>query len=298
MLSVALPKGSSLEQRTLKLFAAAGLEVRRTSERACRGTIEYGGPLRVTFFKPREIPSVVEDGAYDVGLTGADWIEETGAKVEHVMSFTYSKTTDRPWRVVLAVPVHDRARTVRDLGHGTRIATEYPHISERFLREAGIHAELVPSYGATEGKVPELADAIVDVVETGSALDHNGLRIIETIRTCTPQLIAAPQTWGDAAGQRRIQGIARLLDAAHQGPTDVLLTVRVPAQNLDRVAHAMPERSWRAGAGLRDERLVVVQGLAAREGLPERIDSLLAAGAIEVAESDAGKITSALPEAP
>ncbi|MFC9238435.1 ATP phosphoribosyltransferase [Streptomyces decoyicus] len=298
MLSIALPKGSSLEQRTLRLFTAAGLEVSRTSERAYRGTIAYDGPLKVAFFKPREIPTVVEDGTFDVGLTGADWIEETGAKVEHVVSFTYSKTTDLPWRVVLAVPVHHAAQTVQDLDPGTRVATEYPNISHRFLHEAGIHAELVPSYGATEGKIPELADAIVDVVETGSALDHNGLRIIETIRTCTPQLIASPRAWSDAARQRTVQGMARLLYAAHHRAADVLLTVRVPARHLDRVVRSMPERAWSVGTGLRDPSLVVVQGLAVRDGLAETIDGLLAAGAADVVETEAGVFAPMLPGTP
>ncbi|MFD8921635.1 ATP phosphoribosyltransferase [Streptomyces sp. NPDC059569] len=298
MLSLALPKGSSLERRTLGLFAAAGLEVTRPSERTYRGTIAYNGPIRVAFFKPREIPLVVADGSFDAGLTGADWVEETEAKVESVVSFNYSKTTDSPWRVVLAVPAQHAARTVRDLGQGTRVATEYPTIARRFLQDAGIHADVVHSYGATEAKIPELADAIVDVVETGSTLDHNGLRIIETIRTCTPWFIASPQAWCDAGRQRRIQGMARLLDAAHTRSTNALLTVRVPAHCLERVARSMPERSWRIGAGLHGTDLVVVQGLAQRAGLPDTIDRLLEAGALDVTQTDGGMTTSALPRTP
>nr|AKA87340.1 ATP phosphoribosyltransferase [Streptomyces antibioticus] len=295
MLSLALPKGSSLEQRTLGLFAAAGLQVTRPSERAYRGTITYGGPIRVAFFKPREIPLVVAAGVFDAGLTGADWIEETGAKVESVVSFTYSKTTDSPWRVVLAVPADDAARTVQDLGPGTRIATEYPTIARRFLQDEGIQAEVVHSYGATEAKIPELADAIVDVVETGSSLHHNGLRIITTIRTCAPWLIASPEAWCDADRLRRIQGMARLLDAAHAQSAQALLTVRVPTHCLDRVVRSMPERSWRVGADLHHTDLVIVQGLAQRAGLPDVIDRLLGAGAIEVTQTDGGMTTPAFP---
>ncbi|MFK0257428.1 ATP phosphoribosyltransferase [Streptomyces sp. NPDC090445] len=294
MLSLALPKGSSLERRTLDLFAAAGLDVTRPSEGAYRGTIAYGGPVRIAFFKPREIPLVVAAGTFDAGLTGADWIEETGAKVESVVSFTYSKATDAPWRVVLAVPDQHAAQTVQDLGHGTRIATEYPSITRRFLQDAGIRADVVHSYGATEAKIPELADAIVDVVDTGSSLDHNGLRIITTIRTCTPWLIASPQAWRDVDRQRRIQGMARLLDAAQARSANALLTVRVPAHCLHRVARSMPERSWRVGVGLHDTDLVVVQGLAQRAGLPDIIDHLLEAGALDVTQTDGGMTTAAL----
>ncbi|MGW0610090.1 hypothetical protein [Streptomyces sp. NPDC002788] len=178
------------------------------------------------------------------------------------------------------------------------MATECPTIARRFLKDAGIHAEVVHSYGATEAKIPELADAIVDVVETGSSLDHNGLRIIETIRTCTPWLIAGPQAWCDAGRRRRIQGMARLLDAAHARSTSALLTVRVPAHCLDRVARSIPERSWRVGAGLHGTDLVVDQGLAQRAGLPDTIDRLLEAGALDVTRTDGGMTVSSLPQPP
>lgn len=293
MLSLALPKGSSLERRTLDLFAAAGLGVRRPSDHTYRAEIEYGGIVQVAFYKPREIPDVVESGALDLGLTGGDWVEESGAKVETVTSFTYAKTYDAPWRVVLAVPEAAQARSVGDLDHGIRVATEYPHIARRFFRDAGVRAEVVRSYGATEAKIPELADAVVDVVETGTALRHNGLRVIETIRTCTPQLIAGPSAWNDMGKRAAIQGVARLLGAVRTGASRVLLTVQVPERYLPQVAPLMSAGAWRAGAGLFDADLVVLQGLETREGLPETIDRLMAAGAVDVVESEVGKVLTA-----
>jgi ATP phosphoribosyltransferase len=290
VLSLALPKGSSLERRTLDLFAAAGLRVRRPSDHTYRAEIEYAGLIQVAFYKPREIPDVVESGTLDLGLTGGDWVEESGAKVETVTSFTYAKTYDAPWRVVLAVPAAAQARTVGDLDHGIRVATEYPSITRRFFQDAGVRAEVVQSYGATEAKIPELADAVVDVVETGTALRHNGLRVIETIRTCTPQLIAAPSAWNDAEKRATIQGVARLLSAVRAGTSQVLLTVQVPERHMPQVAPLMSAGAWRAGSGLFDADLVVLQGLAGREGLPETIDRIMAAGAVDVVEADVGKV--------
>ncbi|MBB2911678.1 ATP phosphoribosyltransferase [Streptosporangium becharense] len=291
MISLALPKGS-LERRALQLFAAAGLDVRRSSERSYRGTIDYAGMTRVAFYKPREIPLVVESGSFDLGLTGADWVEETGAKVEVVESFDYSRNTEKPWRLVLAVPADHLATGVGDLDDGVRVATEYPNIGRRFFQTAGRRAEVIVSYGATEAKIPELADALVDVVETGHSLRQNNLRIIETIRTCGAQLVANPAAYADKGKRGVIRNVARLLQAAWVGPAHVLLTVRTSAEHLTEVARAMPGQSWRAGTGLTDENIVVLQGVLPRRDLPQTVDVLLSAGALDVTESGIGILAS------
>lgn len=296
MISLALPKGS-LERRALQLFATAGLDVRRPSERSYRGTIDYAGMAQVAFYKPREIPSVVEGGSFDLGLTGADWVEETGAKVEVVESFDYSRNSEEPWRLVLAVPAGHPATGVTDLDDGVRVATEYPNIGRRFFQAAGRRAEVVVSYGATEAKIPELADVMVDVVETGHSLRQNNLRIIETIRTCGAQLIANPAAYAEKGKRGLIQKVARLLRAAWVGPAHVLLTVRAPAERLPEVAIAMPGRSWRAGAGLTDVNMVVLQGVLPRKDVPETIDVLLSAGAVDVTESGIGILASNMSRA-
>ncbi|KOU52239.1 hypothetical protein ADK55_17455 [Streptomyces sp. WM4235] len=293
MLSLALPKGSSLEERTLDLFARAGLEVRRSSDRSYRGSIDYGGPIRVAFYKPREIPFVVESGMFDFGLTGADWIEESDAKVEVLESFTYAKLTDSPWRLVLAVPMEHPADEVADLRSGTRVASEYVNIGRRFFEDAGIAVEMVHSYGATEAKIPELADAVIDVVETGASLRHNGLRVLETIRTCTPQVIASPAAAGDEKKRERIRNVIRLLDSAHAGSSRILMTVRVPSEKLNEVTILMPAGSWRAGVDIVDSGVSVLQGLVLRAGLPEITDAILAAGALNITESDVLKVVPA-----
>ncbi|MER7922816.1 ATP phosphoribosyltransferase [Streptomyces sp. NPDC096057] len=293
MLSLALPKGSSLEERTLDLFATAGLKVRRSSPHTYRGSIEYGGGIEVAFYKPREIPLVVESGSFDFGLTGADWIEEAAAKVETLETFTYSKLTDAPWRIVLAVPVEHPARHAGELASGTRVASEYVNLGRKFFLDTGLNVHMVRSYGATEAKIPELADAVIDVVETGDSLRHNGLRILETICTCAPQVIASPASLSVESKRERIRSVVHRLSAAGPGRSRVLITSRVPVQKLSAVAPLMPVGSWRAGVDLVDADIVVLQGLAPVTDLVTVTDAILRAGAMEVTESDVLKTMSA-----
>ncbi|MEU3169227.1 ATP phosphoribosyltransferase [Streptosporangium sp. NPDC006930] len=280
MISLALPKGSALERPVLDLFTAAGLGVRRTSGRSYRASIEYGGPIQVVFFKPREIPLVLQDGAFDFGVAGTDWIEETGAKVEVVEAVA----AGRPWRMVLAVPAEGPAA----LSSGARVATEFPGIGRRYLRGRGSAAEVVYSYGASQAKIPELADAVIEVLEPGASLAP-GLRVLDTVRTCAPRLIAGPHAWRDAGKRARIQKVALLLASVRVGAAHVLLTVRTSARELPRVAPALPPRSWRVG-DLSEEGPVVVQGLAVRRGVAETIDGILAAGAADVVVSPVGRV--------
>jgi ATP phosphoribosyltransferase len=291
MVSLALPKGSHLEQPVLALFAAAGLDVRRASDRSYRAGIDYGGRIEVAFYKPREIPPAVECGAFDLGVTGTDWLEETGAKVELVAALTCGPT----WRLVLAVPAGHPARGVGGLPAGVRVATEYPKIARQFFQSERLPARVVHSFGATEAKVPELADAVIETDGAGSALEHHDMRVIGTLRTCVPQLVAGPAAWRDPDRRATIERVARLLGSVGAAAAHVLLTVRTPSRNLPKVAASMPERSWRSGAGLADGGLVVVQGLAARRSLAVTVGDILAAGAVDVIESRVGKMVTAEP---
>src|SRR5215470_2685338 len=169
MLSLVLPKGS-LERATLDLFDAADLTVRRSSDRDYHASIDDPRIDRVRFLRPQEIPSYVERGLFDFGITGRDWITETGADVASLGELQYSKTTSDPVRVVLAVPATQPWRTTADLPEGVRISTEYPSLTRRHLEDHGVKAVVIASYGATEAKVPDIVDAIVDVTETGASL--------------------------------------------------------------------------------------------------------------------------------
>ncbi|MCY4457423.1 MAG: ATP phosphoribosyltransferase, partial [Acidimicrobiaceae bacterium] len=160
MLRLVLPKGS-LEKATLELFAAADLNLERSSAVAYRATIADPRIESVRILRPQEIPNYVADGLFDLGITGRDWIEETSSTVVSLGELKYSKATSRPIRIVLAVPQNAPWQTVRDLPDGVRVSTEYPAITQRFFKEAGVEAEVLLSYGATEAKVPDIVDLVV-----------------------------------------------------------------------------------------------------------------------------------------
>src|ERR1700689_2794799 len=207
MLSLVLPKGS-LERATLDLFDAADLTVRRSSDRDYHATIDDPRIDRVRFLRPQEIPSYVERGLFDFGITGRDWITETGADVASLGELGYSKATADPVRVVLAVPVSSGWDSISDLPDGVRISTEFPALTSRFLQANGVSAVVLPSYGATEAKVPDIVDAIVDLTETGSSLRRNGLRILATLLTSHTELIANQDSHGDPGKLAAMSDIA------------------------------------------------------------------------------------------
>jgi ATP phosphoribosyltransferase len=190
MLSLVLPKGS-LERATLDLFDAADLTVRRSSDRDYHASIDDPRIDKVRFLRPQEIPSYLERGLFDLGITGRDWITETEADVVSLGELQYSKATSQPVRVVLAVPDSTSWQSAADLPEGVRISTEFPSLTRRFLDARGVKAMVIPSYGATEAKVPDIVDAIVDLTETGSSLRKNGLRVLETLLTSYTELIAS-----------------------------------------------------------------------------------------------------------
>ncbi|HUF83456.1 MAG TPA: ATP phosphoribosyltransferase, partial [Acidimicrobiia bacterium] len=169
MLRLVIPKGS-LEAATLQLFDDADLAVGRGSEVDYRATIDDRRIDDVRILRPQEIPRYVAQGIFDIGITGRDWIEETGADVVTLSELHYSKATARPIRVVLAVAEDAPASGVADLPARVRVHTEYPELTRRFLEKHGVDADISLSYGATEAKVPEIADAVVEITETGRAL--------------------------------------------------------------------------------------------------------------------------------
>lgn len=287
--SIALPTGS-LEKPTLQLFAAAGLPVRRASQRSCRASIDHPGIDNVVFFKPREIPLVVADATFQLGLTGSDWVEETGAKVECVHGFDYSKKTAVGWRIALAVPTDHPSRSAADLPGGTRIATEYPALTRRWLAELDLcgRIDVVHSHGSTEGKIPELADAVVEVVETGVSLRHNDLHELETVRQCGPTVIAATEAWADPETRAVIAALTTLLRAAESATRHLLLTIVIPAERLDSAAALLPARWWRLDAG--SSGMAVVQGAFGRSRIAEVVTGLVEAGAVEIVETPIGKL--------
>lgn len=239
MLRLVLPKGS-LEVPTFELFTDADLTVRRSSDVDYRATIDDPRVDEVRILRPQEIPTYVADGMFDLGITGRDWVEETGADVVTVGELAYSKNTTDPVRVVLCVAQDSPVERMSDLPEGTRVSTEYPELTRRALEKAGIHADVRISYGATEAKIPEIADAVVEITETGRALKAAGLKVVETLLTSRTELIANPAAAADPVRRHAMNQLYTLLVGALEARTKVLLKMNVAADSLEAVVGMLP----------------------------------------------------------
>ena len=239
MLRLVLPKGS-LEVATIQLFTDADLTVRRSSDVDYRASIDDPRVDEVRILRPQEIPLYVADGMFDLGITGRDWVEETGADVVTVGELAYSKNTTDPVRVVLCVAQDSTVQSMSDLPQGSRVSTEYPELTRRALEKAGIQADVRISYGATEAKIPEIADAVVEITETGRALKAAGLRVVETLLTSRTELIANPASAADPARRHAMNQLYTLLVGALEARTKVLLKMNVSADSLEAVVGMLP----------------------------------------------------------
>jgi len=239
VLNLVLPKGS-LEKATLELFEAADLPVERSSSVAYKATINDPRIDSVRILRPQEIGTYVADGLFDIGITGRDWIEETGSKVESLGQLKYSKATAKPVRIVMAVPGDSPWQSAADLPAGVRVSTEYPEITRRFLEDAGVDADVRLSYGATEAKVPDIVDVVVDITETGRALKAAGLRIIDTLVTSYTELIANPAAFADPDKAHAMRQIHTLLQGVLDARGKVLVKMNVPIDALDDVIGVLP----------------------------------------------------------
>ena len=246
MLKLVLPKGS-LEQATLDLFAEADLAVSRSSSVDYRAAIDDPRVDDVRILRPQEIPLYVADGLFDVGITGRDWIEERGSAVTSLGTLQYSKATANPIRVVLAVPsespvtsVSDLAATATGPGGALRVSTEYPELTRRYLETHGVRAEVSLSYGATEAKVPDIADCVVEITETGRALRAAGLKIVETLLVSHTELIANPESAADPDKRHAMEQLLTLLQGSLEARGKVLVKLNVAAEQLDGVIEVLP----------------------------------------------------------
>ncbi len=239
MLRLVLPKGS-LERATLELFEAADLAVARRSSVDYRASVADPRIAEVAILRPQEIPEYVAEGLFDLGITGRDWIEETDSAVVTVGELSYSKASDSPIRIVLAVADGSAVRSVADLPAGVRVSTEYPRLTARFLSAQGVEADVRLSYGATEAKIPEIADAVVEITETGRALRAAGLRVVATVLTSSTELIANPAAHADDTKRHAMGQLHTLLQGALVARQRVLVKLNVGAADLDRVIAVLP----------------------------------------------------------
>jgi ATP phosphoribosyltransferase len=289
VLSLVLPKGS-LERATLELFDAADLTVHRSSDRDYHASIADPRVDRVRFLRPQEIPSYIERGLFDLGITGRDWITETGAQLESLGELKYSKATSDPVRVVLAVPEGSPWRSVTDLPDGVRISTELPALTGRYLEANGIKAMVIPSHGATEAKVPDIVDAIVDLTETGSSLRRNGLRVLDTLLTSYTELVANTEAFADTDKRAAMEDIALLLDGAIKARGNVLLKLNVPTARLQAVTNMLPAMSSPTITALARGDMNAVETVVPKSGVNTLIPALKSAGARDILEIPISKI--------
>ncbi|MFP5328077.1 MAG: ATP phosphoribosyltransferase [Acidimicrobiia bacterium] len=289
MLRLVLPKGS-LERATLELFEAADLAVSRSSEVDYKASIEDPRVSEVRILRPQEIPVYVSEGMFDLGITGRDWIEERGADVVSLGELHYSKATARPIKMVLAVGEDSPYKSVKDLPQGVRISTEYPGITKRFLDGHGIESEITLSYGATEAKIPDIADAVVEITETGRALRQARLRIIETILTSFTELIANRNAYEDPEKRHAMGQLQTLLDGTLEARGRVLVKLNVGEGDLDRVIELLPSMKSPTVSKLFGEGGYAVETVVHKREINTLIPALKDCGASDIIELPLSKI--------
>ncbi len=285
-LMIGLPKGS-LEDATLGLFARAGFPVAKSS-RSYRPSFDDPA-LDGRFIRAQEVARYVEHGFFDCGLTGQDWVKENAADVHEVCELVYSRATAQKSRWVLCVPEDSPVRSPKDL-QGKRIATELVETTRRWLAGHGVTAEVEFSWGATEVKVPELADAIVDITETGSSIKANKLRIVDTLMETTTVLVANRKAWADPAKRAKVEQIALMLRGALDAQHMVGLKFNLPKASLDKVASALPALRNPTVSPLSDPAWVAVETLVDNRLSREIIPTLKANGAEGIFEYSINKL--------
>lgn len=279
-LILGLPKGS-LQNATLDLFEKAGWNI-YVSSRSYKPTSD-DKELELRLIRAQEIGRYVDHGFLDCGITGKDWIAENRADVEVICDLAYSRASTNPTRWVLVVPEDSPIQTVQDL-EGKRIATESVGLTNDFLKSKGVNAEVEFSWGATEVKVPELVDAIVDVTETGSSLRANKLRIIDTLMESFPQFVANRNAYKDEWKRQKLERIGMLLKAAQAARDVVGLKMNVPSEDLNKLLEKLPALRNPTVSKLADDNWVAIETVleesVVRTLIPE-LKSLGAEGIIE-----------------
>lgn len=279
-LRIGLPKGS-LQEPTLELFKRAGFNI-VISSRSYRPTVD-DDQLELRLLRAQEIGRYVDHGFLDCGITGRDWIAENNADVEVLTDLRYSKATSKPTRWVLVVPDDSPVQSVKDL-EGKRIATEAVDMTKAYLEKHGVKAEVEFSWGATEVKVPELVDAIVDITETGSSLRANKLRIVDTLMESYPQFVASKPAFADAWKREKMETLVLLLRGALEARDKVGLKMNVPASGLEKVIECLPSMRQPTISSLSNSDWVAVETVidesVVREIIP-RLKSLGAEGIVE-----------------
>jgi ATP phosphoribosyltransferase len=289
VLKLVLPKGS-LERATLALFEAADLSVRRSSQVEYRASIADPRIDEVRILRPQEIPRYVADGLFDLGIAGRDWVEETESDVVVLGELEYSKASANPFRIVVAVADDSPWDKVEDLPDGVKVSTEYPGLTRRFFADHGVRADVRLSYGATEAKVPDIVDCVVDGTETGRALRAANLRIIGEVLASFTALIANPASHADPAKRQAMLQLKVLLDGVLEARGKVLVKLNVSVDRLAEVIRLVPSMKAPTVSELFGQGGYAVETVVAKSVINTLIPALKGAGATDIIELPLAKI--------
>jgi ATP phosphoribosyltransferase len=286
ILKLGIPAGS-LQESTAELFRKAGYEI-RFSSRSYYPSID-DDEIECLLIRAQEMARYVENGVIDAGLTGYDWVLENRADVEIIRELVFSKVSRRPVRWVLAVPQDSSVQSVRDL-EGLRIATEVVNLTNDYLSRHGVRANVEFSWGATEVKPPRLADAIVEVTETGSSLRANNLRIVDTVLESTTRVIANRSAWSEPWKRSKIERIVLMLEGVLAAEGRVGLMMNVRRSDLARILLLLPALQKPTVSSLTDADWVAVNTIIEERTVRELIPRLKAAHAFGIVEYPLNKI--------
>jgi ATP phosphoribosyltransferase len=289
VLRLVLPKGS-LEKATLELFEAADLPVVRSSSVDYKASIDDPRIAEVRILRPQEIPSYVAEGLFDIGITGRDWVEETASDVVSLGELKYSKATALPIKVVVAVAGDSPAQTVQDLPQGLRVSTEYPELTRRYFARQGIEADIRLSYGASEAKIPDIADCIVDITETGRALRAAGLRIIDEVLQSWTEVVANREAFDDPSKRHAMSQLMTLLNGTLDARGKVLLKLNVSSEQFEQVVALVPSMKAPTVSELVGGGGFAIETVVAKNQINRLIPALKDAGATGILELPISKI--------
>lgn len=285
-LMLGLPKGS-LEESTIRLFAKAGYQITKSS-RSYRPSFD-DPTLDGRFLRAQEVSRYIENGYFDCGLTGQDWVKENNSDVVEICDLIYSRASNRKSRWVLCVPEASEVKTVKDL-EGKRIATEIVNTTNAFLKQNEVSADVEFSWGATEMKVPDLVDAIVDLTETGNSLRANKLRIVDTLLTTNTVFVANKEALKDPWKKKKIETIALLLSSALESASKVGLKLNIEVDKLDAILSDLPSLRKPTINKLTDEKWVAIDTIIDETVVREIIPELKSRGAEGIVEYPLNKV--------
>ncbi len=287
-IKIAIPKGS-LQEATLRIFKKAGFNF-SVSERSYFPSID-DEEIEAMIIRAQEIARYVEEGIFDMGITGKDWIIECNANVKEVKDLTYSKQSFRPVRWVLAVPDNSKIKTVKGL-EGKKIATEVVNIAKKYLKKNGVKASVEFSWGATEVKTPELVDAIIEVTETGRSLKANKLKIIDTVLESSTKIIANKKSWQNKWKREKIENISLLVEGAvlAEGKVGLKMNVRAVESVIDSIIEILPAMKNPTISSLKDKDWAALEVIVNEKDVRMIIPELKKKGARDIIEYPLNKV--------